>query len=156
MPQTDLWRSLFGVTTLDITRARTFVAEAKGLNPTELNVPVIGGHAGITILPLLSQNTAKASFTPEELESLTHRIQFGGDEVVKAKAGTGSATLSMAYAGAEFTFAVLRGLKGEAGVVECAFVQSDAVPGLSFFSTQIELGVRYFLLFLYYMLTPVP
>ena len=26
-------------------------------------------------------------------------IQFGGDEVVKAKDGAGSATLSMAYAG---------------------------------------------------------
>lgn len=26
-------------------------------------------------------------------------VQFGGDEVVKAKEGTGSATLSMAYAG---------------------------------------------------------
>ena len=32
-----------------------------------------------------------------ELEALTKRIQFGGDEVVKAKAGAGSATLSMAY-----------------------------------------------------------
>jgi len=29
-------------------------------------------------------------------DALTHRIQFGGDEVVKAKAGGGSATLSMA------------------------------------------------------------
>ncbi len=32
--------------------------------------------------------------------ALTHRIQFGGDEVVKAKDGLGSATLSMAFAGA--------------------------------------------------------
>jgi malate/lactate dehydrogenase len=44
-----------GVTTLDIVRSNTFVAEAKGLDVVDVNVPVIGGHAGTTILPLLSQ-----------------------------------------------------------------------------------------------------
>ncbi|MEJ5173875.1 lactate/malate family dehydrogenase, partial [Erwinia sp. MYb416] len=46
---------LFGITTLDIIRANTFVAALKGKKPEELNVPVIGGHSGVTILPLLSQ-----------------------------------------------------------------------------------------------------
>ena len=32
-----------------------FVADAKGLDPRSTHVPVIGGHAGITILPILSQ-----------------------------------------------------------------------------------------------------
>ena len=36
-------------------RANTFVAEAKGVDVSTVSVPVIGGHAGITILPLLSQ-----------------------------------------------------------------------------------------------------
>ena len=49
--------SVFGVTTLDIVRANTFVAEAKGLDVSTVNVPVIGGHSGVTILPLLSQVT---------------------------------------------------------------------------------------------------
>ena len=44
-----------GVTSLDIVRADTFVAEAKGLDLKDVDVPVIGGHAGATILPLLSQ-----------------------------------------------------------------------------------------------------
>ena len=44
-----------GVTTLDVVRANTFVAEAKGLDTRDVDVPVIGGHAGETILPLLSQ-----------------------------------------------------------------------------------------------------
>jgi len=30
-------------------------AEVLGINPEEVSVPVVGGHAGITILPLLSQ-----------------------------------------------------------------------------------------------------
>jgi len=36
-------------------RANTFVAEAKGLDVKDVDVPVVGGHAGTTILPLLSQ-----------------------------------------------------------------------------------------------------
>lgn len=36
-----------------------------------------------------------AKFSEEDIKALTHRIQFGGDEVVQAKDGAGSATLSM-------------------------------------------------------------
>ncbi|EAQ6918735.1 malate dehydrogenase, partial [Salmonella enterica] len=46
---------LFGISTLDVIRSNTFVAELKGKNPAEVEVPVIGGHSGVTILPLLSQ-----------------------------------------------------------------------------------------------------
>lgn len=30
-------------------------AEVLGLDPRDVDVPVVGGHAGVTILPLLSQ-----------------------------------------------------------------------------------------------------
>jgi len=30
-------------------------AEVLGVDPREVDVPVVGGHAGVTILPLLSQ-----------------------------------------------------------------------------------------------------
>merc|ERR1719407_411530 len=60
-----------GVTTLDVCRANTFVAENQGLAPTDVNVTVIGGHAGITILPLLSQIPG-ASFSDADREKLTH------------------------------------------------------------------------------------
>ena len=50
-------KKLMGVTTLDVVRANTFVAEAKGLDLKDVDVPVVGGHAGTTILPLLSQVT---------------------------------------------------------------------------------------------------
>ena len=43
------------MTTLDVVRANTFVAEIKGLNVADVDVPVVGGHAGTTILPILSQ-----------------------------------------------------------------------------------------------------
>jgi malate dehydrogenase len=105
-------KKLCGVTTLDVIRANTFVADNQGSNPAEQDVTVIGGHAGITILPLLSQIQG-ANFSDEDREKLTVRIQFGGDEVVQAKAGAGSATLSMAYAGYIFAENVLKAKRGE-------------------------------------------
>jgi len=132
---------LFGITTLDVVRANTFVGELKGLDVAKTNVPVIGGHSGITILPLLSQVVPKTSFDAEELVSLTGRIQNAGTEVVEAKAGAGSATLSMAYAGARFGFSVLEAMHGKKGVVECAYVASD-VTDASFFASPILLGAE--------------
>merc|ERR1712151_537938 len=125
-------RKLFGVTTLDVCRARTFVAEAKGSDPLKTSVPVVGGHAGTTIVPLLSQANPAATFTDAERDALTHRIMFGGDEVVKAKDGGGSATLSMAFAGAEFADRVMAGLAGEAGVTECTFVETSVTEAKFF------------------------
>lgn len=130
---------IFGVTTLDIVRSNTFVAELKGLDVSKVKVPVVGGHSGITILPLLSQTQPKTSFTQAEIESLTDRIQNAGTEVVNAKAGAGSATLSMAYAGARFVFSLLKALRGDSGIVECGFVASD-VTEAKYFSTPLELG----------------
>ena len=100
-------RKIMGVTTLDIVRSNTFVAESKGLTVQEVNVPVIGGHAGETILPLLSQATPKMTFSESELGPLTVRIQNAGTEVVEAKAGAGSATLSMAYVNFLLLFVIL-------------------------------------------------
>ncbi|XKL65015.1 hypothetical protein PGB90_005101 [Kerria lacca] len=130
---------LFGITTLDIVRANTFVAEAKNLDATTVNVPVIGGHSGVTIIPLISQTKPNVSFSPEQLSALTERIQEAGTEVVKAKAGTGSATLSMAFAGARFAISLCRAIKGEPNIVECSYVQSDLTDA-KFFSTPILLG----------------
>ena len=107
-----------------------------------VDVPVIGGHAGITILPLFSQatNFSSSNLSQEEIQALTVRTQDGGTEVVQAKAGKGSATLSMAYAAAIFGDACMRGMSGEGTPVECTYIETDLIPGLPFFSTACELG----------------
>ncbi|KAJ4980770.1 hypothetical protein NE237_031607 [Protea cynaroides] len=131
---------LFGVTMLDVVRAKTFYAGKAKVNVADVNVPVVGGHAGITILPLFSQATPKANnLSDEDIVALTKRTQDGGTEVVEAKAGKGSATLSMAYAGALFADACLKGLNGVPDVVECAFVQSS-ITELPFFASKVKLG----------------
>lgn len=53
----------------------------------DVDVPVVGGHAGVTILPLFSQATPHTDLSAEEIDQLTKRTQDGGTEVVQAKAG---------------------------------------------------------------------
>ena len=60
--------------------------------------------------------------------------------MVEAKAGAGSATLSMAYAAARFAGSCLRAMAGEPGVTECAFVKSGLAPPLPFFASPLRLG----------------
>jgi malate dehydrogenase len=124
--------------------------------PSETVVTVIGGHSGATIVPLLSQSSYSKAITGETYDQLVHRIQYGGDEVVKAKDGAGSATLSMAYAGAKFTNSLLRGLNGEKGVITPTFVKSSlfADQGIDFFSSNVELGVSaFFVIYLHFFST---
>lgn len=128
---------LFGVTTLDVIRAETFVAELKGLSAEDIQVPVIGGHSGTTILPLLSQ-VQGVEFTQEEIESLTHRIQNAGTEVVEAKAGGGSATLSMGQAAARFCLSLARAMQGET-VTEYAYVENDGGDA-TYFAQALKIG----------------
>merc|ERR1712151_257670 len=48
-------KKICGVTSLDIVRANKFVHELTGVPVEKIAVPVVGGHAGTTILPLFSQ-----------------------------------------------------------------------------------------------------
>merc|ERR1712242_67846 len=127
------------VSTLDVVRSNEFIGALKGINPQEVNCPVVGGHAGVTIMPLISQCSPAVSFDADTLSALTVRIQDAGTEVVKAKDGAGSATLSMAYAAARFTDSLIKGMKGVEGVTECAYVESD-VTEAKYFATPLVLG----------------
>lgn len=131
---------IVGVTTLDIVRANKFVAEKMNCCPSELAIPVVGGHAGKTILPLFSQDPIAANLPEDLIKLLDVRTQDGGTEVVEAKAGKGSATLSMAYAGARFGGAVLQGLAGNP-TEECAYVKSN-ITDLPYFSSRVTFGVN--------------
>ena len=56
----------------------------------------------------------------------------------------GSATLSMAMAGAHFTSSCLHALEGDSGIIECTFIKSDETEA-SYCSTPVLLGVSYFI-----------
>ena len=54
---------ILGVTSLDVVRANTFIADLKGVDVSKISVPVIGGHSGNTIVPLLSQVSPAINFS---------------------------------------------------------------------------------------------
>lgn len=133
-----------GITTLDSVRANKFVQEELDAleiaNPTDkINVPVMGGHAGKTILPLFSQDPAARKISEERLKQMDQRVQEAGIEVEAARKGKGGPTLSMAYAGARFARAVLAGLSGESAV-DYAYVKTSVCSGVSFFSSKVQFG----------------
>jgi len=154
-------KKLFGVSTLDIVRASTFVTEVLQIpqESSKYAIPVVGGHSGATIVPLLSQSEPKVDEKllgdKEKVDKLINRIQFGGDEVVKAKDGAGSATLSMAYAGYRFADSLMRAkYNGESGLIEDSYICIDGnqnassalsslvseTSGIEYFSLPCELG----------------
>lgn len=152
-------RRIFGVTTLDVVRASTLLAKSPfytsnsqandGLfkDPSKITVPVVGGHAGKTILPLLSRATP-----PIDKDKLTNNmkltckviesIQEAGIDVLNAKKGAGSATLAMAYSACRFTISLLRAQLGESNIVECAYVRhpKPIFDNLDYFALPLVLG----------------
>lgn len=121
-------------------RASRFISQVKSSDPADEAVTVVGGHSGATIVPLLSQ--AGHQLEGAERDAYVKRVQFGGDEVVQAKDGAGSATLSMAMAGARFAESLLKAAQGQKGVIEPTFVESPLYKdqGVDFFASNVELG----------------
>ena len=68
------------------------------------------------------------------LTDAVHCLSINQPDVVQ-----GSATLSMAYAGALFADSCLRGLNGDSNVFDYSYVESD-VTDVPFFSSRVDLG----------------
>ena len=67
-------KRLFGVTTLDVVRAETFIQQFTGeKDPSKTSIPVVGGHSGETIVPLFS--LAKPKFNIPSGQSYADLIQ---------------------------------------------------------------------------------
>ncbi|KAG8339447.1 lactate malate dehydrogenase NAD binding domain [Trypanosoma vivax] len=129
---------LLGVTLLDGLRATRFINNARHPHAVPY-VPVVGGHSDVTIVPLFSQ--LPGTFPDEQtMQRIRKRVQEAGTEVVKAKAGRGSATLSMAEAGARFTMFVVDALKGNSSPLVYAYVDTDGQFDCPFLAIPIVLG----------------
>ncbi|PVV03039.1 hypothetical protein BB560_002494 [Smittium megazygosporum] len=120
-------KKLFGVTTLDLVRTSRFAHELRPDFDANTFIPVIGGHSGPTIVPIYSRVNKQLQLSEQELKDITQRVQYGGDEVVKAKDGEGSATLSMAYAGYRFVASLLDARHGRP-TTECCYIDLAVDP----------------------------
>lgn len=125
-------KRVLGVTALDATRASTFLGEECGNLHDFPRVPVIGGHSGATILPVFSQCPQADDLSQQTVAKLVQRVQNGGDEVVKAKNGKGSATLAMAHCGFRMLAQVSRMLIHRDGDIAAsayvALTHADGTP----------------------------
>jgi len=130
-------KRLFGVSTLDIVRAQTFIGELRNQDPTKVQVQVIGGHSPETMLTVLS-GVPGGNFTADEHKSLTERVADAGTAVVNAKDGAGSATLSMAYAALRFTQSLVSALQGH-NVTEQAYVPVQGLE-VEYMAVPIDIG----------------
>ncbi|GJV59834.1 malate dehydrogenase, mitochondrial [Tanacetum coccineum] len=81
---------LFGVTTLDVVRAKTFYAGKAKVGDAGIiggsitvNVLVVGGHVGITILPFWTSKSLAAAIGLT-VETLQRRVNFWISKVLKA------------------------------------------------------------------------
>ncbi|KAJ9473428.1 malate dehydrogenase [Diplonema papillatum] len=131
---------LLGVTLLDNMRACTFVNELVQPNIVVKEVPVIGGHSATTIVPLYSLTAAVTRLSAAEMAKLRHRVQNAGTEVVEAKAGKGSATLSMGAATAYFAIACVEALMGRRKPSVCAMVDTDGAGRAPYMAWPVQLG----------------
>merc|ERR1712085_209045 len=88
-----------------------------------------------------SQVAAAKSIPADQIPALDKHVQDAGTDVVNAKGGKGSATLSMAYAGAKFGNAVLCGLAGQE-TTECAYVMRnpDEKAALPYLASKVTFG----------------
>lgn len=129
---------LLGVSLLDGVRATRFINNAR-FPLSVSSVPVVGGHSDVTIVPLFSQIHGPLP-DEETLKRIREHVQVAGTEVVKAKAGRGSATLAMADAGARFALLVVKGLLGLDTPSVCAYVDTDGEHDCSFLALPIVLG----------------
>lgn len=148
-------KKIFGVTNLDIVRADTFISQLDSTNkakPEDFNIPVIGGHSGETIVPLFSLGAPEiySTLSAQQKASLINRVQYAGDEVVKAKDGKGSATLSMAYAGFELAekiikLAVNAPSATDAPVSACCYINlAGSIEGAEEFQQKINSNIEFF------------
>lgn len=130
-------RRLFGLTSLDLVRAESFAVAKLQASVSAGQIPVVGGHSGLTIVPLFSHQAGVAQ--EADMAALIEQVQQAGTRVVEAKAGAGSATLAMAYAALRFCLSLVRACAGDKNVVEYAFVEGGN-PMARFFSQPVRLG----------------
>ena len=126
---------------LDSARYRTFLAEALGVAPRDVNALVMGIH-GDNMLPLVRlANVAGVPVTDllsaEDLAGIVHRTQHGGAEIVN-QLKTGSAFYTPGLAAVEMAEAVLTDSKR---VLPCAaYVEGEFGFSGCFLGVPVVLG----------------
>ncbi|XP_004533385.1 malate dehydrogenase, mitochondrial [Ceratitis capitata] len=129
---------LFGVTTHNAVRARTYISDVLQVDASSVKVPVIGGNSKCTILPILTHTKPILKIEDEDdALPIIKKVRDAEETVAKTKGAP--PTLVMAHSVAKFTHSLILGLAGLGDPVECAYVEST-VTDCAFFATPLKLG----------------
>lgn len=152
---------VYGISTLHLVRSEVFLRELlhkKGITDRDeelrSSLRVLGGSCGRSIVPVIVNSGLKELLSCEEYFAFVEHVQHGDEEVVAAKGGRGSATLSMAYAGNRFVSKLVDemgsggvGAGAGAGAGESAYVRvNKELLSRSGAAAQWLAGVEYFAL----------
>lgn len=152
-------RRILGIMTLAVIRSNTIAGRYISRNPVDVAVPVIGGMCRRTLVPIFSQIKPPVTLQKALQQLLHDKVCSAEDEAVDLKyiENTGSCFVSSAFASARFVTSVLKGLRGQRGIIECAFVRQlgHIECFLPYMGSVVKLGkyrftfsvVNYFVLF---------
>lgn len=130
---------IFGVTHLDVARARTYAANALNVSTRNLSLPVIGGHSDETIIPLFSNiSPADYCIDPCQANTLTRLLRKSGTEIVFQKQGNEAAVLGVAWSIYEFCDLIFDAICGSQVVVNSYTANPNF--GTRFFSGPTTVG----------------
>nr|CAD7414627.1 unnamed protein product [Timema poppensis] len=120
------------------------LSQAKPCSCLELNevgTPVrVGGENLATTIDELELMFYRNTTSMEERRNITYRIKHAEEWVRGLRKHKGSDYLSCALALVRFTISLIKGIHGEEAVIECAFVKTEKIPGLSFFALPLLFG----------------
>ncbi|XP_053975893.1 malate dehydrogenase, mitochondrial-like [Hylaeus volcanicus] len=131
---------VFGVISLDCLRANTFAAEAIGIEPECVTVPVIGGSCSKTCIPIFSQAKPCNKISLDEARRLTNAVRTTDEEIAKANKDKDTPSFAMAFGAARFCVSLCKALRHQRGVVECAYARSCVIPEITYLAAPLELG----------------
>ena len=88
-------RKIVGVTTLDVVRTNKFTSNFTSSSIKDAQIPVIGGHVGVTILLLFSRCPVGQLVPKDQVADLDKRVQDGGTSLVWHKLQPGLAVANL-------------------------------------------------------------
>lgn len=137
----DAAKRVFGVTTLDVTRAAAMATRYIDSPAEKIVVPVVGGHDEETIIPLLSKAkpTPKVgSINDQVTTEFTRELRAAGHKVLLEKK-QGTATLSTANATEQLVNLLVMAKVQNKKVSTYAYVKTNVVPGCDYFATLVDI-----------------
>uniref|UniRef100_A0A1B6D2V3 Malate dehydrogenase, mitochondrial n=2 Tax=Clastoptera arizonana TaxID=38151 RepID=A0A1B6D2V3_9HEMI len=134
------YTKVLGSAAVHYSRANAIYASYIKQKPKDVSVPLIGGTSSETIIPVLSYAEPYKYLNEKKMKRVTNVIRTGELEIEKQ--AKRPEFLNSAYATVRLVQSVMAGLCGQPCIRECAFVKNVSIPGLSYLTLPVLLGLN--------------